>query len=286
MIAAPNIQAPAPAQPAHNGHTACADPAPIPDLEETELKVALALVGEGAAAPPIALAAQLGLELAKFLQILARTHVRQWIDAAIEAEGLRQQIVEGRAKVAALETLTEVARDTSADPVERRRAASAILRALARPRAPRAICATDRCSARSAPPTPGARLQHPTPTPDQSTPEATLDAIAAVIEAPAPDAAALEANLAALRALYEGPASHLDEYLVGERRDELPTLLGATIHARSAPRRISNVVNQVMDLHLRDGARRRITFTVLQYICAPKYRLYSIRAPRPDDEPP
>ncbi|MFG0285540.1 MAG: hypothetical protein ACF8R7_14070 [Phycisphaerales bacterium JB039] len=106
---------------------------PLPDLSDLELQIALATLTEPST-PPFALAAALEIHPADFLQILARPHVQQWIQAALDAEALQQHIVESRARTVALQVLTAIAADPEADPVERRRAAAAILR---RPRATR-----------------------------------------------------------------------------------------------------------------------------------------------------
>lgn len=134
-----------------NPPTTAPDPATpatpnIPDLDETELQVALAIIGEST--PPVVLAAKLGIDPTRFLRILARPRVQQWIQAALAAEALQQRIVETRAKTAALETLTHLVRDTAADPVERRRAAGAIVRAFRAP--PRATYGEDGPTKRSA----------------------------------------------------------------------------------------------------------------------------------------
>jgi hypothetical protein len=116
-----------------------APPAPdlpdLPDLTHDELHVACALIGLGAATSPLAIAADLGGGMGphQFLATLNRTHVRRWIEAALAAEDIRIELIAKRAKADALDTLATITRDNAVDPIERRRAASAVLRALARP---------------------------------------------------------------------------------------------------------------------------------------------------------
>ncbi|MFG0284959.1 MAG: hypothetical protein ACF8R7_11100 [Phycisphaerales bacterium JB039] len=109
-----------------------ADP---PSLTRLEQDVAAAFL-DAEAATTRDLAAALDLDPLDLIQILARPHVAAWIEAALAVEALREDIQARRARSLALQTLTEVAKNPKTDPTERRRAATAILRALAPGRSP------------------------------------------------------------------------------------------------------------------------------------------------------
>jgi hypothetical protein len=110
------------------GESETAAGAGAPALTPIELDAALLLTSDGAEASIQRLAAQLDLDRTALLDILSRPHVAAWIEAALAVQQLRADILARRAHAAALQTLAEVAQDRERDPVERRRAATAILR--------------------------------------------------------------------------------------------------------------------------------------------------------------
>ncbi|MFG0285616.1 MAG: hypothetical protein ACF8R7_14455 [Phycisphaerales bacterium JB039] len=97
-------------------------------LTPIERDVALLALSTAEATAAEALAARLDLSEVRFLQILARPHVAAFIDASLAVEQMRADLAARRARTAALQTLTSVCQDEQVDPVERRRAATAILR--------------------------------------------------------------------------------------------------------------------------------------------------------------
>jgi hypothetical protein len=102
----------------------------LPNLTPDEHRIVLAFIAPGPATSPIAIAADLGIEPHTLLATFQRPQVRAWLRAAADAEDFRIELIAKRAKADALEALSEITRDKAAEPIERRRAASAVLRAL------------------------------------------------------------------------------------------------------------------------------------------------------------
>gem|GEM_PF-4542510 len=107
-------------------------PDTLPPLDERQARVISAFVSTPG--PLTDTAKALGLSLPDLLAVLASEPVRAHLEAARDATELKFQLTAAAARDAALETLKTITRDAEADPIERRRAASAILRALTRRR--------------------------------------------------------------------------------------------------------------------------------------------------------
>jgi hypothetical protein len=74
------------------------------------------------------LANHFNISITKLIEILSTPQSQQQLEAAKQLADLQYHLLHQQAKAAALETLTQIATDTNADPTERRRAAAAILR--------------------------------------------------------------------------------------------------------------------------------------------------------------
>jgi hypothetical protein len=160
------------------------------------------------------LAASLDLTLHDLLAELASPALRPHLESARDLSDLHAHLHAAHARRIAIDALAVIAADDQADPIERRRAATAILRATGAPRAPRREPTPD-----SDLKTQGSRLKTPPPS-LPSTPDALVSHVLRTLE----DTDDPDAALTTLHAAFAPGATINDEPVPSDPDDFLDDL--------------------------------------------------------------